>query len=134
MTSPADRPRGRVLDTAALVQATTGKPLYARVLVELALAAGTATLLIPVTAYVQALAELPADLRWRLMLLTTSPGVELDLLDDREKAHEIADLGAADSTLSHVAWCGLRYGWPVVSDRVVDLRTVAPGVEVEPLP
>ncbi|GIH61857.1 hypothetical protein Msi02_26740 [Microbispora siamensis] len=45
----------------------------------------------------------------------------------------LADLGAADATLAHVAF-RVHYGWPVVSDRLVDLRIVAPGVEVAPLP
>ncbi|MEU7942443.1 hypothetical protein [Microbispora bryophytorum] len=38
------------------------------------------------------------------------------------------------TTLAQMAWCGVHYGWPVVSDRMVDLRIVAPGVKVEPLP
>lgn len=136
MTSPyaSFSASGRILDAPALVQAATGKSIYARTLIELALASGANTLLIPVTAYIQALAEIPQDLRWTLMLLTTSPGVQLDLLDDREKAHEIADLGAADPGLAHVAWCGLQYGWPIVTDRGAALLAVSADIQLEPLP
>ncbi|GIH71311.1 hypothetical protein [Sphaerimonospora thailandensis] len=134
MTPPPTAGSGRVLDASALESAATGKHVYVRALIAMALQSGTVTLLIPVTAYVQALAVIPQDLRWQLMLLTTSPGVEIDLLDDREKAHEIADLGGDDATLAHVAWCGLSRRWPVVSDRMFDLRTLTPALEVEPLP
>ncbi|RVX45087.1 hypothetical protein EDD27_7864 [Nonomuraea polychroma] len=125
---------GRVLDTSALAQATTGKSIYARTLIELALASGANTLLIPVTAYIQALAEIPQDLRWTPMLLTTSPGVHLDLIEDREKAHEIADLGASDPALAHVAWCALQYGWPLVTDRGPELLRISPDLHIEALP
>ncbi|MEV0381191.1 hypothetical protein [Nonomuraea sp. NPDC050643] len=127
-------PSGRILDTSALAQAATGKSIYARTLIELALASGANTLLIPVTAYIQALADIPQDLRWTLMLLTTSPGVELDLIDDREKAHEIADVGATDPALAHTAWCGLQYGWPLVTDRGADLLQISPDLQIESLP
>jgi hypothetical protein len=125
---------GRVLDTSALVSAATGKHLYARALIAASLHSGTVTLLIPVSAYIQALAILPQDLRWQLMLLTTSPTVDINYLEDREKAHEAADLAVADVALAHVAWCGLRYGWQIVTDRGEELRAIAPGVEIEPLP
>lgn len=125
---------GRILDTSALVSAATGKHVYARALIATALRSGTVTLLIPVSAYVQALATVPHDLRWQLMILTSSPTVDINLLDDREKAHEIADLDAGDVALAHVAWCGIRYGWRIVTDRGDELRAIAPTVEIEALP
>jgi hypothetical protein len=125
---------GRILDTSALVSAATGKHVYARALIATALQSGVITLIIPVGSYIDALATVPADLRWQLMLLTTSPTVQIDLLDDREKAHEVADLGSAEVALAHTAWCGLRYGWQVITDRGDDLRALAPTVEIEPLP
>lgn len=118
----------------ALESAATGKHIYSRALIATALVGQDITLVIPVTAYVQALAAIPQDLRWQLMLLTTAGTVDLDLLDDREKAHEVADLGAADTTTAHVVWCALRRRWPVVTDRGHELRAIAPTVLIEPLP
>ncbi|MET9064340.1 hypothetical protein ACWDR1_15265 [Streptosporangium sandarakinum] len=125
---------GRILDTSALTSAATGKHVYARALIATALRSGTVTLLIPVSAYAEALATVPHDLRRQLMLLTSSPTVDIDFLDDREKAHEIGDFDTSDVPLAHVAWCGIRYGWRVVTDRGDELRAVAPAVEIEPLP
>lgn len=133
MTNPLPE-FGRILDVSALEGAATGKSIYARALIANVLSAGTTTLLIPVTAYVHALSVVPDDLRWQLMLLTTAPVVEIDLLDDREKSHEIADLRSEDVTLGHVAWCGLRHRWPIVTSRGRTLRTVAPELEIDPLP
>lgn len=133
MTHPP-REFGRILDVSALEGAATGKSVYARALIANVLSSGTTTLLIPVTAYAHALSVVPEDLRWQLMLLTTAPVVEIDMLDDREKAHEIADLRVDDATLAHVAWCGLHHRWPIVTGRGHTLRAVAPELAIDPLP
>ncbi|GIH52950.1 hypothetical protein Mro03_81290 [Microbispora rosea subsp. rosea] len=78
--------------------------------------------------------DLPAVERDRAITRMSACPRNGDPLAIRRSRRALADLGAADATLAHMAWCGVHYGWPVVSDRMVDLRIVAPGVKVEPLP
>lgn len=129
---------GRVLDTSAILDAATGRSVYARALIRTAVEHGL-VLSVPAGALTAAWAGSPVEGRPFLDLVLDLPVVVVDQLDaaTAESAGLVlADAGAEPPAIDtgHVAVSARRRGWPVVTAHPERLHALAPDLEVEPLP
>ncbi|MEU9019221.1 hypothetical protein [Actinomadura sp. NPDC048394] len=140
----ADSPRrlpsgvhGRVLDTSALVDLASGRTLYAQAFARHSTVTGLVWA-IPTTAVTEAWSRLPDKGRLGLAVLvqlghSVIEPLGLDQSGPVGEVLEGAEAGA-DVCAAHVAEVATRRGWPVLTDRGVRLRSIIPGLEIEPLP
>ena len=131
---------GSVLDTSALVDAATGRSIYARALIRTAVEVGV-VLAVPAAALMQAYASVPAGGRPFLDLLLDLPVAVFEPLDVaalQAAGIMLSDSGAADRpgalAVAHVALVARRRGWPVVTTAPDLLLRVVPELEIELLP
>jgi hypothetical protein len=135
---------GRVLDTSTLVDFALVRP-YPQALVWTAVDAGM-VLAIPATALAEAWARTPLDAQDALAVLLALPNTVVEPLDAAHaqmvgqmlSARSLTRTGAGPVTdqvrAGHVATCGLRRGWPVVTGEASALRELDPGLDVDELP
>jgi hypothetical protein len=124
---------------AALVDVATGRTLYTRSLVAMAVEQ-VIPLAVPATALTVAWAQVPDRGRLTLRALTEQ-SVTLSFALDVPSASAVGELldvpsgpGPLDLAAGHVALIAASRKWAVVTDRGPQLRTLIPDLEVESLP
>lgn len=140
MTTPYRIPagvHGRVLDTSALIDLATGRTVYAQAFARHSTATGLAWA-IPTTAVAEAWSRLPDKGRLALAVLVQLGQVVIEPLDldHAGPVGEVLETAGPDfdTCSAHVVEIATRRSWPVLTDRGVRLRAIAPGLEIEPLP
>lgn len=109
---------GQVLDTSALIDAATGRSIYARAMIRTAVEVGI-VLAVPAAALMQAYASVPVGGRPFLDLLLDIPVAVFEPLDQatlQSAGALLADAGAGDAphglATAHTALVAHRRGWP----------------------
>jgi hypothetical protein len=135
---------GRVLDASTLVDFALVRP-YPQAMVWTAVEAGM-VLAVPATALAEAWARTPVSAQDALAVLLALPNTVVEPLDAADaqrvghllSAHALTRTGPGSGTdqvrAGHVATCGLRRGWPVVTGEASTLRELDPRLDVDELP
>ncbi len=128
---------GRVLDTSALIELALGRTQYARAFVRWSTAQGV-TWAVPSSALAEAWSLLSDKGRSNLAVLVQlgHAVVEPLALPHAGPVGEILEAAGAggDVCAAHVAEVAARRSWPILTNRGVLLRSMIPGLEIEPLP
>jgi hypothetical protein len=130
---------GRVLDASALVNAATGKSVYVRALIRVAVEHGV-VLSIPAAAVMSAVASMPGEALAQLAVLLELPVTITENLDAADAAEAgiwlatTAKPETADTSAGQVSWSAHRRGWPIVTSEPERYTTLAAGLDVEALP
>jgi hypothetical protein len=127
---------GKVLDPAAVLDIATGRSLYGRAVVDVALQSGI-VLAVPAAALMEAWAGAPPAGRPLLARLRTLPVVVLEPLDG-EAAEAVgvlaADRGRPASGVAHAVYVARRRGWSLVTGDPDAALALDPHLSFESLP
>lgn len=127
---------GRVLDPTAVLDIATGRSIYGRALVDVALQTGI-VLAVPAAALMEAWAGSPAAGRPFLVRLRALPVVVLEHLDG-ESAEAVGLLAAERSRpasgVAHAVHVARRRGWSIVTGDPEAVLALDPHIGFESLP
>ena len=127
---------GRVLDPTAILDISTGRSLYGRTMVDVALRLGI-VLAVPAVALMEAWAGTDRDSRPLLVEFRALPVVVLEHLDG-ESAEAVgglaADRGGPASGVAHAVWVARRRGWSVITGDPDAVLALDPHIGFESLP
>jgi hypothetical protein len=127
---------GRVLDPTAVLDFATGRSIYGRALVDVAVRTGI-ILAVPTAALMEAWAGATPDSRPLLAMLRGLPVVVIEPLDG-ESAEGVGQLaaerGRPASGVAHAVYVARRRGWSVVTGDPDAVLGLDPHIGFESLP
>lgn len=126
---------GRILDTSAILAVASGSSVYAQSLLTTAVDAGV-TLALPAAAFAAAWGTSSPAGRMFMDLMLDLPVAVIDPLDTSaaRRVGRVLARNHAPVDLAQVVACGRARGWAVITADPAPLRTLAPDIEIEPLP